>query len=74
MVGIFIHEEDEEQFVRNYLLREPAPGRQEKRARMSWLHSQWLVQQVAQRGGLVIAARPWETTFERILDALDPGT
>jgi 2-phosphoglycerate kinase len=68
--GLFIHEEDEEQFVRNYLQREPASGRQEGRARVSWLHSQWLVQQVAQVGGIVIPARPWATAFERILESL----
>jgi 2-phosphoglycerate kinase len=68
--SIFLHEEDEEQFVRNYLLREPENGRQEGRARVSWLHSQWLVEQVAQHGGMVISARPWQTGFERVLEAL----
>lgn len=68
--GILIHEEDEEQFIRNYLAREPASGRQERRARVSWLHSQWLVEQVHKHGGTVIAARPWQTSFDRILAAL----
>ncbi|MCC6455869.1 MAG: hypothetical protein IT328_13035 [Caldilineaceae bacterium] len=68
--GIFVHEEDEEQFVQNYLLREPASGRQEMRARVSWLHSQWLQQQVSEVGGIIIPARPWETSFERVLERL----
>jgi 2-phosphoglycerate kinase len=68
--GLFLHEEDEEQFVLNYLRREPAGGRQEKRARVSWLHSQWLVEQAYQAGGLVVPARPWETSFERVLGNL----
>lgn len=68
--GLFLHEEDEEQFVRNYLQREPDRGRQEKRARVSWLHSQWLAQQANEVGGIVIPARPWETSMERVLESL----
>jgi 2-phosphoglycerate kinase len=68
--GLFVHEEDEEQFVRNYLQREPTSGRQEKRARVSWLHSQWLQQQASEVGGIVVSARPWETVFERVLESL----
>ena len=68
--GLFIHEEDEEQFVQNYLQREPTSGRQERRARVSWLHSQWLVEQAHARGGIVVNARPWDTSFERILESL----
>lgn len=68
--GLFIHEEDEEQFVQNYLQREPASGRQEGRARVSWLHSQWLVQQANATGCIVVNARPWENSFERILESL----
>jgi 2-phosphoglycerate kinase len=69
--GLFIHEEDEEQFVQNYLAREPESGRQDFRARVSWLHSQWLVQQAAQVGGMVVPARPWETGLARVLANLD---
>jgi 2-phosphoglycerate kinase len=68
--GLFVHEEDEEQFVQNYWQREPASGRQEKRARVSWLYSQWLQQQVNEVGGIIIPARPWETSFERVLERL----
>lgn len=68
--GLFLHEEDEEQFVQNYLLREPESGRQEGRARVSWLHSQWLQQQALETGCIVVPARPWENSFERILESL----
>lgn len=70
VVGLFLHEEDEEQIVSNYLLREPAAGRQEGRARVSWLHSRWLQQEAEKAGGIVIPARPWQNSFERILAAL----
>jgi 2-phosphoglycerate kinase len=68
--GVFITEDDEEQFIHNYLQREPFDGRQEKRARVSWLHNRWLVHQAHQLGCAVVPARPWQTTFERILAAL----
>jgi 2-phosphoglycerate kinase len=68
--GVFLHEEDEEQFVRNYLRREPESGRQEKRARISWLHSQWIAQQAGATGSIVLPARPWESGFERVLEKL----
>ncbi|MEO8541265.1 MAG: hypothetical protein ABI577_16105 [bacterium] len=70
VAGLFIHEDDEEQIVLNLLAREPSAGRQEKRARVSWLHSQWLVEQADAVGGLVVPARPWETSLERIIEAL----
>jgi 2-phosphoglycerate kinase len=70
VVGLFLHQEDEAQFVHNYLMREPEAGRQVGRARVSWLHSQWLVREVAQLGGITVAARRWETLFSRILAAL----
>jgi 2-phosphoglycerate kinase len=68
--GIFLHEEEEEQFVLNFLQREPSEGRQEGRARVSWLHSQWLAEGAKRVGAIVIPARPWETSFERILESL----
>ncbi len=68
--GLFVHEEEEEQFVQNFLRREPDSGRQEGRARVSWLHSQLLAQQASEVGGIVIPARPWETSFERVLESL----
>ena len=69
--GLFVHEEDEEQFVQNYLQRESTRGRQERRARVSWLHSQWLVQQVAEVGGIVLPARPWATSLARAIASLE---
>lgn len=71
VVGLFIHEEDEEQFVQNYLLREPNSGRQERRARVSWLHSRWLVEEVGRVGGIIVPARPWEDGLERIVAMLE---
>lgn len=68
--GLFVHEEDEEQFIYNYLQREPAQGRQSRRARVSWLHSQWLVQQVAEVGGIILPARPWATGLVRAMESL----
>jgi len=68
--GIFITEDDEEQFIANYLQREPFDGRQEMRAHVSWLHNRWLVQQAHQLDCAVVAARPWATTLERILALL----
>lgn len=69
--GLFVHEEDEEQFVQNYLQREPASGRQAGRARVSWLHSQWLVQQASDVGGIVLPARPWATSLTRAIESLE---
>jgi 2-phosphoglycerate kinase len=68
--AIFLHEDNHEQIISNYQLREPGSGRQERRARVSWLFSQWLVQEVARVGGTVVHARPWATGFARVLDAL----
>jgi 2-phosphoglycerate kinase len=68
--GVFLHEPEEEQFLRNYLLREPDRGPQIKRARVSWLHGQWLKQEAEQRGVPVVPARPWDTVFERIVATL----
>ena len=68
--GLFLHEEEEAQFVQNYLQREPAAGPQAGRARVSWLFSQWLQQQALEMGCEVVPARPWANSFERILKLL----
>jgi 2-phosphoglycerate kinase len=68
--GLFLHEEEEAQFVHNYLQREPAAGPQEGRARVSWLFSQWLQQQALEVGCAVMPARLWANSFERILKVL----
>ncbi|MFL5761143.1 MAG: hypothetical protein ACJ789_15600 [Thermomicrobiales bacterium] len=69
--AIFVYEQDEEQIARNYLAREgePQPGR----ARSSWRHSEWLRQEAETLGLLTLAARPWETVFERALALLESG-
>ena len=68
--GLFLHEEDEGQFLTNYLAREPERGPQPLRAHVSWRYSQWL-QHEAQRSGIpVVHARPWDSVFERVLEVL----
>ncbi len=66
--GIFIVEPDEAQIARNYLAREgeEQPGR----ARISWRYSEWLREEAGRLGLPVIEARPWDTVFERCLDAI----
>jgi 2-phosphoglycerate kinase len=68
--AIFLHEEDEAQLLTNFALREPASGAQTTRARVSWLYGQWLSCEAERYGLPVIAARPWDTVFERIIVAL----
>jgi 2-phosphoglycerate kinase len=70
--AIFIYEDDEDQIGRNYLSREgePQPGR----ARASWRHSEWLRQEAERLSVPALAARPWETVFERALAAIEPST
>jgi 2-phosphoglycerate kinase len=68
--GAFLHEPDEQQFVANYLSREPAAGLQLKRARISWLHGQWLRQEAERHRLPVAPARPWETVIERLIAAV----
>jgi 2-phosphoglycerate kinase len=69
--AFILYEEDEEQIGRNYLAREgePQPGR----ARASWHHSEWLRQEAERLGVPTLAARPWDTVFERALALLDHG-
>jgi 2-phosphoglycerate kinase len=68
--ALFLYEEDESQLITNFALREPASGAQRTRARVSWLYGQWLRREAARYGLPVIAARPWETVFERSIAAL----
>lgn len=68
--GVFIDEQDEAQIAANYLAREPENGPQEKRARVSWLYNRWLKQEAGRLGLLSLPARPWDTLFERLVEAL----
>ena len=68
--GIFLHEPDEQQFLANYLSREPASGPQIKRAHVSWRHGLRLRQDAERHGLPVVLARPWDTVLERLIAAL----
>ena len=68
--AVFLYEAEERQLLANFLEREPDQGAQVKRARVSWLYGEW-VRHEAERYGLpTVAARPWETLFERIVAVL----
>jgi 2-phosphoglycerate kinase len=67
--AFFIYEPDEDQVARNYLAREGEP--QPERARASWRYSEWLRQEAGRLGLPTLAARPWETVFERALILLE---
>ncbi|GCE06824.1 hypothetical protein [Dictyobacter aurantiacus] len=69
--ALFLYEDSEEQFRRNFMQREPEHGPQEKRARVSWLYGQWLKHEAKRVGALTIAARPSADLFERIVTALN---
>ena len=66
--AIVIVEPDEAQIARNYLAREGEE--QAGRARLSWRYSEWLREEAERLGVPVVPARPWDTVFERCLDAI----
>jgi 2-phosphoglycerate kinase len=68
--GAFLHEPDEQQFVANYLSREPEKDPQVKRAHVSWLHGLWLKQEAERVGLPVVLARPGDTVSERLIAAV----
>lgn len=68
--AIFLYEDDEAQIARNFLAREPEEGDQSKRARVSWLFGNWLNSEAEKFGAAVVPARPWNTLFERVLEAI----
>jgi 2-phosphoglycerate kinase len=68
--AVFLHEPDERQLAANYLAREPEAGPQPRRARVSWLHSQWLAREAERLALPVVLARPWDTVLERVVAAL----
>ena len=67
--GVFLFELDEAQIVRNFLAREPETGPQTTRARVSVLRTVWIRERCAELGVAALPARPWDTRFERVLDA-----
>ena len=68
--AVFLYEEDEQQLVANFSLREPESGSQNTRARVSWLYGQWLKRECERYGVPALPARPWETVFERVVAAV----
>lgn len=66
--AIFVYEADEAQIGHNYRVRESQE--QPRRARASWRHSEWLRQEAERLGIPTIAARPWNTVFQRIIATL----
>ena len=67
--AVIVYEDDEAQIGRNYLAREGEP--QPERARASWRYSEWLRQESERLGVPTLAARPWDTVFERSLTLLE---
>jgi 2-phosphoglycerate kinase len=68
--AVFLYEEDQQQLVANFLQREPESGSQTTRARVSWLYGQWLRGEAERYGIPALPARPWETVFERVVEAI----
>ena len=67
--ALFVTEDDEEQLLANYFLREDEL--QPQRAHASWAVDRWLRDECARVGVPTIEARPWETTVERARALLD---
>jgi hypothetical protein len=68
--GVFLCEPDADQIVANYLEREPDGGRQDTRAQVSALRSEWLRQECVRLGIPAIPSRPWATLEARVLQAI----
>ncbi len=69
--AVFLYEEDEQQILRNYRLREGTD--QPHRARVSCYHSQWLRREAERLDLPAVPARPWDTVLERVIAALEPA-
>ena len=69
--GVFLVEADEDQIIQNYLEREPATGPQTTRAQVSVLRASWIREKCEELGVAAIPARPWDTLFDRVLEAID---
>ncbi len=70
VAGVFLHEPDEKQILRNFAQREPVAGEQAKRAHVSWLFGRWLKGECARYGAIALEPRPWNTLLDRIADAI----
>jgi 2-phosphoglycerate kinase len=68
--GLFLYESDEGQIVRNFLEREPATGPQTTRANVSVLRAAWIREVCENLGVAALPARPWDTLFDRVLEAV----
>jgi 2-phosphoglycerate kinase len=66
--AILIYEDNEQQLLENFAERESSL--QPSRARASWQYGRWLKQEAEASGAIVIPSRPWETLFERVLQAI----
>jgi 2-phosphoglycerate kinase len=69
--AIFLVEDDERQFRRNFHEREG--DEQPRRARVSRHHSEWLRREAERVGLPAVPARPRHTVLERVIAALDPA-
>ncbi len=58
--ALFLFEADEQRILANYRAREPAAGAQTMRARVSWLHGQWMKEECARSGSHSVAVAPEE--------------
>jgi 2-phosphoglycerate kinase len=74
--AVFLLESDEDMIFQNMHTRdrgfhEVTPDEQRTIARGSWLYGQWLQQEALAHGLPAVPARPWETTTERVLAAIE---
>ncbi|MET8338474.1 hypothetical protein ABZV14_39250 [Streptosporangium canum] len=70
VAAVVLREPDEAQLLENYRRREPGGGEQLHRARVSALHGERLAVQAAEAGVPVVAARPWDDVFRRVVATL----
>jgi 2-phosphoglycerate kinase len=74
--AVFLYEADQQAILQNMLARGRAfqdlpPEQQYQLAHASWLYGEWLRQEAGNYHLRVIASRPWETLFERILEMIE---
>ena len=69
VAAAWLYEPDEGQIKRNLNAREPEHDHT-KRARVSWLHGEWLRAECERLGLVALPARPWETVLERVIRAI----